>query len=412
MRNRRAGLAFIFITLLIDVLGVGLIIPILPGLVTSLAGGPSTGARLLGLLVASFGLMQFLFAPVLGGLSDRYGRRPVLLVSLFFTAVDYVVMALAPSIGWLFLGRILAGITSASFTAAAAYIADVSPPEKRAQNFGLIGAAVGLGFIIGPAVGGLLGAFSLRAPFWAAAALSLLNGLYGLFVLPESLAPENRRPFSLAANPFGALGLLARHEWVKAIAWSLALQGLAQHGLQSTWVLYTTYRFRWSELDNGLSLAAVGLANVIVQVGLIRVLVPRLGENRAVLWGLLCCFLGYVGLALASQVWMLVVILLVWSLSFIVGPTTQSMLSRQYGADEQGSVQGALASLQSLTGIVGPLIFTWVFGYFTSRAAPVPLPSAPFFLGAALIALAAVVASRALRRRPEAAVEAPKEEME
>jgi DHA1 family tetracycline resistance protein-like MFS transporter len=405
VKNRRAGLAFIFVTLLIDVLGFGLIIPVMPKLVTSMAGGgPSAGAHLFGLLLSSYGLMQFLFAPVLGSLSDRYGRRPVLLVSLLFTALEYVIMARAPSIGWLFLGRILAGITGASFTAASAYIADISPPEKRAQNFGLIGAAFGVGFIIGPAAGGILGALSLRAPFWAAAGLSLLNCLYGLLVLPESLAAEHRRAFTLGtANPVGALGMLARYPWVLAMAGSIALLALAQQGLQSTWVLYTTYRFRWAELDNGLSLALLGLANIAVQVGLIRVLVPRLGEKRTILWGLLFNFIGFLGFALASRGWMMIAMMLIWTLSFVSGPTTQSLISREYGPEEQGGVQGALTSLQSLTGIIGPLIATAVFGYFTSSVAPILLPGSPFLLGAVLITLAAGLAGMALRTKARVA---------
>ncbi|MBV9469809.1 MAG: MFS transporter, partial [Abitibacteriaceae bacterium] len=264
VRHRTAGLAFIFVTILIDVLGVGLIIPILPRLVLSMTGGsPSSGAHILGLLMSSFGLMQFLFAPVLGSLSDRYGRRPVLLLSLLFTGVDYITMALAPSIGWLFVSRVLAGITGASFTTATAYIADVSPPEKRAQNFGLVGAAFGVGFIIGPAAGGLLGAVSLRLPFWGAAGLSLLNCLYGLLILPESLDKENRRAFALrSANPVGAFKILSRYDWVLAMTGSIALLGLAQQCLQSVWVLYTTLRFGWTELQNGLSLGLLGLASI------------------------------------------------------------------------------------------------------------------------------------------------------
>lgn len=401
MEQRRAGLGFIFVTLLIDVLGFGLIIPVLPKLVTTLAGGgPSTGAHLFGLLLSSFGLMQFLFAPVLGSLSDRFGRRPVLLLSLFFTGVDYTIMALAPSVGWLFLGRIMAGITGASFTAATAYIADISPPEKRAQNFGLVGGAFGIGFIIGPAAGGVLGMLSPRAPFWAAVALSGLNCLYGLVVLPESLAREDRRTFSLrAANPVGALRVLGRHRWVLNMAGSMALLGLAQQSLQSTWVLYTTYRFHWTELDNGLSLALLGLASIGVQMGVLRALVPRLGEPRTIVFGLLINFAGFLGFAAASRGWMMIAAMLFWSLSFVAGPTTQSLISHAYDSNEQGAVQGALTSLQSLTGIVGPLIATFIFGYFTSRAAPLLLPGAPFLLGALLIAAAVLLARRALRVR-------------
>lgn len=403
MKNRpAAGLAFIFITLLIDVLGFGLIIPVLPRLVVSLAhGGTDSGAHLLGLLMAVFGLMQFLFSPILGGLSDRFGRRPVLLLSLLFSGIDYILMALAPTIGWLFVGRVLAGVTGASFTAASAYIADISPPEKRAQNFGIVGAAFGIGFILGPAAGGLLGALSPRAPFWAAAALSLVNGLYGLFVLPESLAPENRRPFTArSANPISGLGILARHRWVLIMTASLCLLALAQQALQSTWVLYTNFRFHWSELDNGLSLALVGLTSGLVQVLLVKTLVDRLGERRAILWGLGFNIVGFAGFALATRGWMMLPVILLWSLSGVAGPTTQSLVSKQYGADEQGAVQGALASIQSLMGVVGPILATGIFGYFISSAAPFPLPGAPFFLGAFLVAGASVLAARALSLSP------------
>ncbi len=404
LRDRRAGMAFIFVTLLIDVLGFGLIIPVLPRLVTTLTGGSlSSGARLYGLLLSCYGLMQFLFAPVLGSLSDHYGRRPVLLLSVFFSGVDYVIMALAPAIGWLFLGRILSGIAGASFTTANAYIADVSPPEKRAQNFGMIGAAFGIGFIIGPAVGGILGTISPRAPFWAAAAMSFINTLYGLFVLPESLPRDQRRRFSfITANPIGALKILSRYPWVLLLAGSIALQALAQQAVQSTWVLYTAYRFRWTELGNGMSLALLGLASIVVQVGLIKMLVARLGESKTMLWGLLFSFIGFVGFALASRSWMMIAVMLVWTLSFVVGPTTQSLVSRQFGNDEQGASQGALTSIQSLTGIVGPVVAAWVFGYFTSRNAPIHLPGAAFMLGAILVAFSAIMAGAALRRRSAA----------
>jgi DHA1 family tetracycline resistance protein-like MFS transporter len=403
MRQKTPGMAFIFITLLIDVLGFGLIIPVLPSLVASLShGGLTAGAHILGLLLSCYGLMQFLFAPVLGSLSDRYGRRPVILLSLFFTGIDYVLMARAPSIGWLFLGRTLAGITGASFTAASAYIADISPPEKRAQNFGMIGAAFGVGFIIGPAVGGLLGSLSPRAPFWAAAVLSIVNCLYGLFVLPESLGVENRRAFSLrSANPVGAFIILARHRWVLLMAGSIALQALAGQALQSTWVLYTTYRFHWTELDNGLSMALLGVASILVQVVLIGRLVPAIGEKKAIWWGMVFNFVGFIGFALAYRGWMMIAVMLVWSISFIAGPTTQSLVSKQYGPDEQGAIQGSLTSLQSLTGVFGPIFATFVFGYFTSKAAPVIVPGAAFFQGAVLIAFSALLIVMALRARPK-----------
>jgi DHA1 family tetracycline resistance protein-like MFS transporter len=402
-QHTRAGMAFIFFTLLIDVLGFGLVIPVLPKLVQHLAhGNASAGASDYGLLLSCFGLMQFLFSPVLGSLSDRYGRRPVLLLSLFCSGIDYVIMANAPTVGWLFVGRILSGITSASFTTATAYIADVTPPERRAQNFGMIGAAFGLGFIIGPGIGGFLGSYGLRWPFWAAAGMSALNCLYGLFVLPESLPAENRRPFSLkSSNPLGALAILARHRWVLALTGCVGLQALAGQATQTTWVLYTTYRYGWSVRDNGNSLALLGLASIFVQVVVIRILVARIGERGAVVWGLLFNFIGVLGFALASRGWIMMVILPIWSLCFAAGPATQSLISSEYGPDEQGAVQGALTSLQSLTGIVGPILFTAVFGYFTSPAAPIHVPGAAFFLSALLIALSAALAASALRTHSE-----------
>lgn len=399
-KKSSAGMAFIFITLLIDVLGFGLIIPVLPNLVTSLSqGGPSV--NLYGLLLASYGLMQFLFAPVLGSLSDHFGRRPVLLVSLFFTAINYVIMAHAPTVGWLFVGRILAGITGASYATATAYIADVSPPEKRAQNFGVISAAFGVGLVLGPMAGGYLGDHGLRWPFWAAAGLSLLNWLYGMFVLPESLAPEHRRAFKLkTANPLGAFGIIARHRWVLILVGCAGLQALALQALQSTWVLYTTSRFQWSKSDNGLSFALIGIAIVVMQIGGTRVLIPKVGEKGAIIWGLLFNFIGFVGFALAPTSGSLIAMALIWSLSFVAGPATQSLISRQYGPDEQGGIQGAMTGLQSLTQVVGPVLATTVYGYFTSVAAPVQAPGSAFLLGALLIAVSAVLAAVAFRPHP------------
>jgi DHA1 family tetracycline resistance protein-like MFS transporter len=396
--NRKPAIVFIFITLVIDILGFGLIIPVLPGLVKTLTtGGPERGAHEFGLLLASFGLAQFLFSPILGALSDRYGRRPVLLIALFVTIFDYVIMALANSMGWLFVGRILAGMTGASFTVGSAYIADVSPPEKRAQSFGLIGAAFGVGFILGPAAGGLLATVSERAPFWAAAALSLANFLFGLFVFPESLQPKDRRAIDASSlNPAKGLVILLRFPWVAVMAAAMALTALAQNSLQSTWVLFTTARYHWSPLDNGLSLALIGLCSGLVQGGLTRLIIPRLGERRSVIVGYLVNFLGFLGFVLATKSWMVLVVLVFWCLGGISGPALQSMLSKQFQANEQGALQGALTSIQSLTGIVGPLIATWVFGYFTSPTAPIQMPAAPFALGAVLIAVSALVASKAM----------------
>ena len=399
--KRTPGLAFIFVTLLIDVLGVGLIIPILPKFVATLSGrGLSVGARDYGLLLGLYGLMQFGFAPVLGALSDRYGRRPVLLVALGMTGVEYVIQAMAPTLTWLYIGRILAGITGASFTTASAYIADVSPSDKRAQNFGLIGAAFGVGFIAGPALGGLLGSLGPRVPFWAAAGLSFINLLYGALILPESLRPENRRPFAWReANPVGILTVLGRYPVVKGMAWSLVASNLAVQALQSTWVLLMTSRFGWGPRQNGLSLAVVGVVALIFQVGLARVLLPKLGERRTVLIGLTVGAAEYLAYALADKPWMIYAIMFAGGLSYLSGQATQGLLSRQVGDDAQGALQGALTSLASLTGIVGPVVTTMLFSYFTRAGAPVKVPGISFFLASFLDIVAVLIAVRVLPRQ-------------
>ena len=398
--KRNAGLAFIFITLLIDVLGVGIIIPIMPRLIQSLAhGGVDVASRLYGWLLSLYGAMQFLFSPLLGMLSDRWGRRPVLLLSLLFTGLDYVIMALAPTVAWLFIGRTAAGITGASFTAATAYIADVSPPEERAQNFGLIGAAFGLGFIVGPALGGLLGQWGSRIPFWAAAGLSFANVFYGWLILPESLVPEYRRQFRWReANPLGALHVLGRYPVVWGLTGALAAGSLAMQCLQSCWVLWATTRFGWGVRQNGLSLAAFGALSLIFQAGLTRVWLPRLGERRAVLLGFAVGAAEFLGYGLATRGWMVYAIMVAASLSYFAQPATQGLLSRQVGPDEQGTLQGALSSLTSLTAIAGPLLATHLFGWFTRPDAPWWDPGAPFLFGAALEALALLISLRVLGR--------------
>lgn len=408
--NRTAGLGFIFVTMLIDVLGFGLLIPILPEFVARLSHqGPSGAARDFGWLLALYGGMQFLFSPLLGMLSDRFGRRPILLLSLLFTGVDYVIMALAPNLTWLYVGRILSGITGASFTAASAYIADVSPPEKRSQNFGLIGAAFGVGFILGPAAGGLLGTWGPRVPFWAAAGLSFANLLYGWLVLPESLRPENRRRFRWReANPVGALAVLGRYPVVWGLTGALAATNLSGRCLQSTWVLWATARFGWGVRENGLSLAAFGAVSLVFQLGLARALLPRLGERRTLLIGLAVGIVEYTGYAFATQGWMVYALMVAGGMSFLAGQATQGLLSRQVGEDEQGTLQGALTSLASLTGIVGPPLATGLFAYWTRPAAPVPLPGVAFLLAAALNALALVISLVVLTRLRARQADAPK----
>ena len=392
------GLAFIFVTLLIDVMGVGLLIPILPKFVVELSRhGMSAGTRDYGLLLGLYGLMQFAFAPLLGALSDRYGRRPVLLLALGMTGFEYVIQALAPNLTWLYVGRILAGITGASFTTASAYIADVSPPEKRAQNFGLVGAAFGVGFIVGPALGGLLGVYGSRVPFWAAAGLSGANLVYGLLVLPESLKPENRRPFAWReANPFGVFQVLSHSPAIKGMAWSLLASNLALKSLQSTWVPMMTLRFGWGTKENGLSLAAFGIASLLFQVGLSRVLLPKLGERRAILIGLVVGAAEYAGYALADRGWMIYAIMFAAGLSYLSGQATQGLLSREVGDDAQGTLQGALTSLESLTGIVGPVAATALFSYYTRPHAHPKIPGIAFFCAAVLDLVAFAIAARVL----------------
>lgn len=403
--SRTPALVFIFITLLIDILGFGLVIPVFPDLLKEIspvhgtvAEQASHSATILGIMASVFGLMQFLFAPILGGLSDKYGRRPVLLVSLVCAALDYVLCAMAPNLAWLMVGRVIAGVTAASFTCASAYIADVSPPEKRAQNFGMIGAAFGAGFILGPALGGIVGGISLRAPFWVAAGLCGLNFLFGAFVLPESLAPENRRDFDLKrANPFGTFKVLFQVRWVFILVVALVFLYLAQSSLQSTWTISGQYRFNWTPGDMGWSLALIGAMSIIVQMGILRQLLPRFGEAKTLLIGLVFQVIGFLGFGLATKSWVMFTMSAVWSLSFVGGPATQGLISKRFGPDEQGLVQGGLSSLQSVTSIVGPLIATSVFAYFTSP--PRNVPGAPFLLGALFGVVTGFVAYWAMSMR-------------
>jgi len=404
-RGREAAMVFIFITVFIDVLGIGIIVPILPELIKEFTGGSTARAgRWFGVLAATYAVTQFFFAPILGSLSDRVGRRPVILISLFGLGIDYIIMGLAPSIGWLFAGRLIAGVMGASITTANAYIADVSEPEKRARNFGLIGVAFGLGFIFGPAIGGVLGGIDLRLPFFAAAGLALVNALYGVFVLPESLPPEKRDAFSwLKANPIGSLFVLRSYPLVAGLAVSFVFMILAQRGLETVWVLYTGHKFGWDELANGLSLALVGLMAAIVQGGLVQPIIKRTGERRAILGGLVLAVITYLGYGLATQGWMLIAFIIVGSIGGVAGPALQSLVAGVVEPRDQGKVQGGLQSLMSLTSIASPLIFTsLLFSYFTSPAAPVELPGAPFLLGAVMYATAFVVVFRLFRRIPAA----------
>jgi DHA1 family tetracycline resistance protein-like MFS transporter len=406
---RKPALGFIFVTLFLDILGVGLIIPILPKLIEELSGGNvSAASHTYGWLAALYSLMQFLCAPLLGSLSDRFGRRTVILCSLFGSWLDYLLLAFAPTLPWFFLGRIVAGVTGANITAANAYIADVSPPEKRAANFGLVAAAFGLGFIAGPALGGWIGdQLGLRAPFLVTAGLTLLNWLYGTFVLPESLPLENRRAFDWKrANPVGSLVALKRFPEVLGLTETYFLMHLAHQVFPSTWVLYTSYRFDWTPKQVGLSLAAVGVMAAIVQGGLARKIIPKLGERRSIVVGLTNATIFFALYGLATQGWMVYVLIVLGSLGSVAMPAVQGLISRSVPANEQGAVQGALSSLASLAGIVGPVLATGLFGYFISARAPVHMPGAAFFSGSIMMLLALLLALRSFRKNPAGAGEA------
>jgi DHA1 family tetracycline resistance protein-like MFS transporter len=399
--SRTPALSFIFITLLLDVIGFGLIIPVMPSLLEEMTGGDiSTAARWGGVLMFTYAAMQFLFSPIVGGLSDRYGRRPVILASLFAFGIDFIITGFAPNIWWFFVGRVLAGITGASFTSCSAYIADVSPPEKRAQNFGLIGAAFGMGFIIGPLIGGLVSAhFGLRAPFFVAAGMALINWLYGYFVLPESLKPENRRPFDWRrANPLGSLLNLRRYPVVLSLAGALTAIYIAGHANQSTWTYITIKKFGWDTDMVGYSLAFVGLMTGIVQGGLTRVVLPRFGSKPSLYFGLAVYSISFVLFAFATKGWMMFAIVVPFSLGGFAGPALQGIISNQVPANEQGELQGSLTSLIAITSIIGPLLMTGLFSYFTKPAAPVQFAGAPFLMGAFLCLISLMLALRTLQK--------------
>ncbi|MCC6317919.1 MAG: TCR/Tet family MFS transporter [Gemmatimonadaceae bacterium] len=399
MRHRAPALGFILVTLLIDVAGLGIIIPVMPRLITGLTGQPiSDAARWGGWMTFAYAAMQFLCAPIMGGLSDRFGRRPVLLASLFGFGIDYLFMAFAPTIWWLFLSRVIAGAMGASFTTAAAYIADVSPPEKRAQNFGMIGAVFGLGFILGPLLGGMLGGLGPRVPFMASAGLTLVNWLFGYFVLPESLKPEHRRAFDWSrANPLGSLMGIKRHPVVVGLVGSLVLVQIAAHAVQSNWSYYTIEKFHWSERTIGASLAVVGLGIGLVQGGLIRVIIPRLGQRRSVYVGLALYSIGFFLYAAATSTWQMFAFTFVYCLGGIAGPAIQGLISGTVPPSEQGELQGALTSIMSLTTIAGPLIMANTFAWFTRPGAPVYFPGAAMTLGGVLALVSAVLARNGLK---------------
>ena len=397
--RRRAALVFIFVTVVLDMLALGMIIPVLPKLVEDFVGGNAgRAAEIYGLFGTVWALMQFVGSPVLGALSDRYGRRPVILLSNFGLGFDYIVMALAPTVGWLFLGRVISGITSASGATAGAYIADVTPPEKRAGAFGMLSAAFGLGFVLGPALGGVLGNIDPRLPFWVAAGLSLLNAMYGFFVLPESLPPERREAFAWRrANPMGSLTLLRSHAELFGLAIVNFIGNVAHEALPTTFVLYAMYRYGWNESTVGIAFAAVGICSAIVGAGMVQPMVARLGERRVVLAGLICGVAGFAvyGIAWSATIfWIGVPVNALWGLS---GPPMQGMMTRRVKTSEQGQLQGALSSLRGIAFMIGPMLFATTFARFIDPRRESHLPGAPYLLASSLVAIATLLAWRATR---------------
>ena len=394
--SRRAAFAFVFVTVLLDMLAIGIIIPVLPKLVVDFVGGDAVeGARVYGLFGTVWALMQFVFSPVQGALSDRFGRRPVILTSNFGLGLDYVVMALAPSLNWLFLGRVISGITAASISTSYAYVADVTPPGERAARFGLLGAAFGVGFVLGPALGGLTGGIDPRLPFWIAAALSLANALYGFFILPESLPIERRAPFAWRrANPVGALMLLRSKAQLIGLASVNFLGNLAHAALPSVGVLYMMHRYGWDERTVGLTMAGVGIAAIAVQGGVIGPAVKRFGERRALVAGLGFGAAGFAvfGLAPTGPVfWLGIPLMALWGLA---NASAQGLMSRRIGPQEQGQLQGANASLMGVANLIGPGLFTLTFAFAIGTAKDWGVPGAPHLLAAMLLGLAIVVALR------------------
>lgn len=401
----KAAFYFIIITVAFDFLAFGIIAPVLPDLIRQFQGGNfARASAIIGYFGLAWATMQFIFSPLLGAWSDRFGRRPVILISCFGLAIDYVFMALAPSLRWLFVGRLISGITTSNVATAFAYVTDVTPSEKRAKPFGMISAAFGLGFVIGPAIGGYLGNINLRFPFWAAAALSLANAAYGYFVLPESLPPERRAKSAWhMANPLGALSLLRSHPELAGLSVVVTLYYLAQNSLPSMWALYTEYRYTWSHSDVGNSLALVGVCAALVSGVLVGPIVKRFGERHSLLSGLLFGFLGFAGFALASRGWMILTVIPFIALWGIAAPAVQALMSRHVDPSSQGKLQGAINSLRAVTGMAGPILFTQIFAVAISPRFGRHFPGAPYFVAAFFLLsslLLAVYVTRAHANSP------------
>jgi DHA1 family tetracycline resistance protein-like MFS transporter len=398
--GRRAAATFIFFTVTLDMLALGMIAPVLPRLIESfLHGDTSSAAKMLGLFGTVFAGMQFFFSPILGSLSDRFGRRPVVLLSNFGLGLDYLLMAWAPALNWLFLGRVISGLTASSIPTAMAYMADVTPRERRAAAFGMLNAAFGIGFVVGPAMGGLLGNINPRLPFWVAGALSLVNGLYGLFVLPESLSLQNRSPFSWRrANPVGSLSML-NHGAMLAIAAVLLIGYIAQQSLMNVYVIYADYRYHWTDRTVGFSLATIGICSAIYGVLLVKPVVAKLGERGAITIGLIGGAIGYSLFGFSKTgllFWLGIPFLNMMSFTW---PAAQSLLSRKTSPSEQGQLQGAINSLRGIAGLLGPSLFTYIFSKSIGIDAILHLPGAPFYAAAAMLIIALLLAQRATSKR-------------
>jgi len=400
MDKKKSSLGFIFITILIDCIGFGIIIPVLPNLIKELSGKPlAVASEYGGLLLVAYAVAQFIFAPVVGGLSDKYGRRPILLISLFGLGIDYIFLSFAPTMAWLFIGRIIAGITGASFTTAMAYIADISTPEKKAQNFGMVGVAFGLGFIVGPMIGGLFSNMGLRVPFMISAGLALLNWLYGYFILPESLSKEKRREFSWKrANPIGSMVNASKYPAIIGLVLALLLLYIASHSVQSNWGFYVMEKFKWDSSMIGYSLSIVGVAIAIVQGGLIRIIIPKIGNKNAIILGLILYIIGFLCFAFAPNGLMMMIFILPYCLAGIGNPSMQTIISNQVPENAQGEIQGIVTSMQSLGAILGPFAMAYIFAHFIKRDNGLYFPGAPFIFSAILTLIGFFIAIRALRK--------------
>lgn len=399
--KKQAAIGFIFITMLIDITGWGIIIPVIPKLIKELIHGDvSEAAKIGGWLTFAYAITQFVFAPLIGNLSDKYGRRPIILISLLAFTFDYLLLAFAPTIHWIFVGRILAGITGASISTATAYIADVSTPENRAKNFGMVGAAFGLGFIIGPVIGGVLGNYGSRVPFYATAILCMLNFLYGFFILPESLSKENRRDFSLKrANPVGAFLRLKKFPQLTGLLVAVFLLYVGSHAVHSNWSYFTIYKFNWTEKMIGISLGIIGLLVALVQGVLVRYTSKKIGNQKSIYIGLALYSFGMFLFATATQSWMMYAFLVPYCLGGIAGPAMQAVISSEVPPTEQGEIQGILSSIMSASAIVGPPLMTMLFYYFTHQEAPFQFAGAPFVLGGLLMLLSSMIAYFSFKKK-------------